>query len=81
MVSLDFSIDLATVGKSLAGIALIGFVNLSVSFTLALMVALRARGVAFSQTGALISILFGRLRANWKQFVWPESGPDTSAAP
>ena len=81
VVSLDFSIDLATVGKSLAGIALIGFVNLSVSFTLALMVALRARGVAFSQTGALISILFGRLRANWKQFVWPESGPDTSAAP
>ena len=33
--------------------------------------ALRSRGVAFSQTGALITILFGRLRANWKQFVWP----------
>ena len=81
LVSLDFSVDPATVGKSLAGIALIGFVNLSVSFTLALMVALRARGVAFSQTSALISILFGRLRANWKQFVWPESRPETSVSP
>ena len=71
VVSLDFSIDLATVTHALVGIGLIGFVNLSVSFTLALMVALRSRGVAFSQTGALITILFARLRANWKQFVWP----------
>ena len=37
--ALDFSVDLATVANSVAGIALIGFINLSVSFTLALWVA------------------------------------------
>ena len=73
IVALDFSVDLSTVAHSLVGIGLIGFVNLTVSFALALWVALRARGVGFSQTSALISILFGRLRANWKQFVWPEA--------
>ena len=72
LAALDFSVDLATLAKSFAGIALIGLVNLSVSFTLALMVALRARGVGFGQTSALVSILWGRLRTNWWQFVWPE---------
>ena len=72
VASLDFSVDLATLAHALIGIALIGFVNLGVSFSLAMMVALRARGVGFGQTGALVSILIGRLRSNWKQFVWPE---------
>ena len=76
VVALDFSVDLATVAKSLVGIGLIGFVNLGVSFALALWVALRARGVGFVQAGALISILFGRLRSNWKQFVWPQDKPN-----
>ena len=73
IVALDFSVDFVTIANALVGIALIGVVNLSVSFALALMVALRARSVGFGQTGALISILLGRLRSNWKQFVWPES--------
>ena len=81
LVALDFSVNPATIGNSLAGIALIGFVNLSVSFTLALWVAVRARGVNFSQAGGLIAILFGRLRANWKQFVWPERVPVTAKTP
>ena len=72
LVSLDFSVNAATVAKSLAGIAMIGLVNLGVSFSLALMVALRARGVDVTQTGGLVSILLGRLRSNWRQFVWPE---------
>ena len=81
LVALDFSVNPATIGNSLAGIALIGFVNLSVSFTLALWVAVRARGVSFSQAGGLIAILFGRLRANWKQFVWPERVPVAEKTP
>ena len=81
LVALDFSVNPATIGNSLAGIALIGFVNLSVSFTLALWVAVRARGVNFSQAGGLIAILFGRLRANWKQFVWPERVPVDAKTP
>lgn len=81
LVALDFSVNPVTIGNSLAGIALIGFVNLSVSFTLALWVAVRARGVSFSQAGGLIAILFGRLRANWKQFVWPERVPVDAKTP
>ena len=81
LVSLDFSVDPATIGKSLAGIALIGIVNLSVSFALALWVAVRARGVSFGQAGGLIAILFGRLRTNWKQFVWPERVPVDAKTP
>lgn len=71
MVSLNFSPDLATIAASLAGVALIGLVNLSVSFTLALWVALRARGVGFDQLGPLLVILLGRVRSDWKRFVWP----------
>ena len=81
LVALDFSVNPATIGNSLAGIALIGLVNLSVSFTLALWVAVRARGVSFSQAGGLVAILFGRLRANWKQFVWPERVPVNAKTP
>ncbi len=78
VASLDFVVDLATVAHALAGIALIGFVNLGVSFALALWVAMRSRGVGFGQTGLLISILFSRLRANWKQFFWPQTGVETN---
>ncbi len=78
VASLDFAVDLATVAHALAGIALIGFVNLGVSFALALWVAMRSRGVGFGQTGLLISILFSRLRANWKQFFWPQTDVETS---
>ena len=76
VTALDFSVDPATVAHALAGIALIGLVNLGVSFALALWVAMRSRGVGFGQTGLLISILFIRLRTNWKQFVWPN--PDSA---
>ena len=81
IAALDFSVDLATVANALGGIALIGLVNLGVSFALALWVAMRSRGVGFGQTGLLISILFGRLRSNWKQFVWPESEANKKTPP
>ena len=72
--ALDFAVDPATIGTTLLGIGMVGFVNLSVSFALAMWVALRARGVGFSQTGILITILFRRLRTDWKQFFWPKRG-------
>jgi site-specific recombinase len=81
LTSLNFAVDFATVGHALAGIALIGFINLAVSFALALLVALRARGVDFGQASGLIAILFGRLRSNWKQFVWPDAAAGTKASP
>ena len=69
--ALDFSLDSIVMAKCLVGIALIGFINLAVSFSLALWVALRARGVGFGQTGMLLSIMFNRLITNWRQFFWP----------
>ncbi|MEO8383756.1 MAG: site-specific recombinase [Betaproteobacteria bacterium] len=80
IAALDFSVDRATVLHALTGIGLIGLVNLGVSFSLALMVALRARGVAFSQTGALISLLISRLRTNWRQFFWPQDKTETKGS-
>ena len=71
MAALDFSVDAMVMAKSLVGIALIGFINLAVSFSLALWVALRARGVGFSQSGMLLSILFKRFITDWRQFFWP----------
>lgn len=73
MASLDFTVDGAVLAKSIIGIALVGFINLTISFSLALWVALRARGVGFGQTGMLASILFTRLRTDWRQFFWPRA--------
>ena len=71
LASLDFVIDTATVTTTLLGIGLVGFVNLTVSFSLALWVAMRARGVALSQSSMLISILFRRFASAPRQFFWP----------
>ena len=73
MAALDFSVDGMVLAKCLIGIALIGFINLTVSFSLALWIALRARDVGFSQTAMLASILFTRLKADWRQFFWPRA--------
>ena len=69
--ALDFAVDGIVLAKCLTGIALVGFINLTVSFSLALWVALRARGVGFGQSGTLVSILFQRFAADWRQFFWP----------
>ena len=71
LASLDFVVDTTTVVKTLLGIALVGFVNLTVSFSLALWVAMRARGVALNQTPMLAGILFRRFLSAPRQFVWP----------
>lgn len=71
IVSLQFSITLEAALHALLGIAMIGVVNLTVSFALALTVALRARGVGFGQAGALGTILFARMKNNGRRFFWP----------
>ncbi len=69
--SLDFNLSAATIMKTLLGIGLVGFVNLSVSFVLALWVAMRARDVALSQTSALMGVLLRRFASAPRQFFWP----------
>jgi site-specific recombinase len=62
-VGLDYRTDAATVGVTALGIALIGMVNLLVSFGLALWVALRARKTRFYHGFRLLRALGQRLRA------------------
>ena len=76
LASLNFTVDVLTMGKILLGIGLVGLVNLSVSFALALWVAMRSRGVGFGQTRLLAAILWGRLMSMPKQFFWPVDQSD-----
>ncbi len=59
----DFDLPPPTLLWAALGVALIGLTNLAVSFTLALWVALKARGVAFSQKRELLRRLWARFRA------------------
>jgi site-specific recombinase len=62
-VGLDYKLGWDDAGIALLGIALIGMVNLLVSFGLALWVALRARKIRFYHGFALLRALGRRLRA------------------
>lgn len=74
----DFALPLPVLLWSLAGVAGIGLVNLSVSFGLALAVALRARGVTWRQWPRLLGLILARLRRQPLRFFWP---PRDTAAP
>jgi site-specific recombinase len=62
-VGLDYQVGWETIGITALGIALIGMVNLLVSFGLALWVALRARKIRFYHGFRLLRALGRRLRA------------------
>jgi site-specific recombinase len=59
------------------GVALIGVINLSVSFTLALWIAFRARGIRYDHVHPLARAIFKHILANPLSLVWP---PATVAA-
>ncbi|VEG13375.1 Site-specific recombinase [Moraxella cuniculi] len=56
---------------SFIGVLLIGFVNLMVSFSLALMVALRSKEVKFMEWKRLYSMVVGHFFARPLDFFWP----------
>ncbi len=73
LVAFDFDLPLKTLLWAALGVALIGFVNLAVSFALALWVALKARGVVFTQKRELLARLWSRFRrAPMSFFVAPQ---------
>jgi site-specific recombinase len=75
-VGLDYQVDTQTLGMALLGIALIGMVNLLVSFGLALWVALRARKIRFYHGFKLLRALGSRLRAAPVDFfIGPKADP------
>lgn len=72
--------DWWALGWAIAGIALIFILNLSVSFLLALSLALRAQGVPFSEALRLARKLLGRfLRSPWSFIGPPAAGAEEGA--
>ena len=69
LTAFGFELPVATLLWASLGVALIGLVNLGVSFSLALWMALRARDVAFTQTRGLLRALWKRLYANPRSFI------------
>lgn len=83
--SANFGLALATLGPVLdmhtilitvVGILLIGFMNFIVSFSLALLVAVQSRRVAFSKAGSLFRALAMQLIKNPLEFFFPPKEED-----
>jgi len=55
----------------LLGIVLIGLVNLGLSFSLALYVAMKARQVRFHRLGELLALLLKRFMTSSRDFLLP----------
>jgi len=68
-----------TIAIACAGIILVGAVNLAVSFSLALMVAMRARRVRFTHARPLIMALVRRLLSTPLDFVRPPRETEADA--
>ncbi|MEE4249834.1 MAG: recombinase, partial [Alcanivoracaceae bacterium] len=77
--------DIQLFAELLGVVLLIGVINLAVSFSLALSVALRARGVQIKSTGKLLRVLTSEIRQQPGALLWPprengKEGKDTTAA-
>lgn len=70
-VGLDFMLSWQTVAYIALSLVLIGFVNLAVSFSLALYVAMKSRKVRFKQWRLLLSNLATRLNQHPGEFIFP----------
>lgn len=81
VVGEGFAVPLATVLLAMLGVLLIGMMNLAVSFSLALWVALRARGQRIQNTEALIKAVWHRFRLSPRAFVWPPVETETAGPP
>lgn len=81
LVGLDHHISWQLALYSLLGILLIGIVNLGVSFSLAMLVALRSRRVSFGRGSTLVHLLWRRFRSGGRDFFFPgkEQHPENQA--
>jgi site-specific recombinase len=71
LVGLDHHMSWNLVLNSLTGILLIGLVNLGVSFTLAMLVALRSRRVSMDQERTISKMLWRRFLSAPRDFFFP----------
>jgi site-specific recombinase len=73
-----FAVDAWTIAASALGVLLIGLVNLAVSFSLAMRVALRSRGILPEQTRGLTMRVLRRFVASPGEFFWVPRRPAPS---
>ena len=80
LVGQQFAVPVTTIVVCAAGVLLIGLVNLAVSFSLALRVALRSRGIRPEQTEGLWPRVVRRFVTAPRDFFWqrPATTPDPS---
>jgi site-specific recombinase len=60
---------------AIAGVVLVGMVNVAVSYSLAFATALRARGVRYERAGLVLRLVLKRLLRRPHDFVWPPRAP------
>ncbi|CAN5861159.1 site-specific recombinase [soil metagenome] len=77
LVGLDHHMSWQLAATSLSGILLIGIVNLGVSFSLALLVALRSRGIRIGQGRTLAKMMWRRFYASPRDFFLPPKDQTT----
>ncbi len=79
--ALDFAVPAQAVALALAGVLLIGAVNLVVSFTLTLAVAMRARRIGFARGRVLGRMLVQRVSRRPQDFLLPPFGATAASTP
>lgn len=69
--TLEFQVPFLTVFWTVISVVMMGFINLIVSFSLSLFVAVRSRGIRFSQTSQLVRLLYLRFKTSPWDFFRP----------
>lgn len=75
LMTINGSPDIGLIIVSFLGVLCIGLTNLFVSFTLTIIVALRARQVRFSQWKPLAKLIFTHFSTRPLDFFWPPKQP------
>ncbi|WOE31385.1 MULTISPECIES: site-specific recombinase [unclassified Acinetobacter] len=75
LMNINGSPDIGLIIVSFLGVLLIGLTNLFVSFTLTIIVALRARRVRFEQWNALAKLVLTHFLTRPSDFFWPPKQP------
>lgn len=81
VVTLEGQLSGGEIADICAGVAVVGLINLSVSFTLALSVALRAQRIHFTDTRALMLELGRRFVRGPHLYFWPPRDPPVEEKP
>ena len=75
----DFVVPIGLLGITIAGVLLIGLINLLVSFNLALYVAMRSRGITFAQGRFLSTLVLRHFFKRPQDFFFPPRSAETPA--